>query len=70
MAEQALFIQCLRERCGLSADEATAIVRQGYNTAANFRMVDQEGLKELFTANVRLESMTAFKKQKLRAGAP
>ena len=66
MAQQE-FNDCLRTRCGLSADEARSIISQGYNTARKFRRIDSESMEKLFKSNLRMENMYTAKKQNLRA---
>ena len=61
MAEEAAFSQCLRDRCGLTVNEAASLTGQGYDTARKFRRIDQESLKGLLSENVRLDSMTTIK---------
>ena len=67
MAETQRFRTCLQNVCGLSAQEAGAIVNQGYDTARKFRRIDKDSMKELFDASVTLENMRVARRQNLRA---
>ena len=67
MAEAAAFSECLRNRCGLTAEETNAVIAQGFNTARKLRRIDKDSMKELFAMNDAMTGMNVSKRQNLRA---
>ena len=55
-AETEDFHACLQDICGLSENEVTSIIHQGYVTACHFRWIYKYIISELFMAMAALET--------------
>ena len=56
-AAEAALLTCMVDVCKLNGNNATAIIRQGYQSARKFRHIDNDILEEIFDTNATLTGM-------------